>query len=431
MRRTFLVGAAAATTPPSRRVRRQDRDWEQRAEDGIRSTRMSDLEVRVVDASSGEPVPDATVDVEMQTHEFCFGTAVDAEELVAASDDDPYRSRLLELFNTAVFETAHKWKNWETGETAEVADRAVQWLRANGLDVRGHAAIWQNLEVGAVPDDVVTKLESADPDRDAYLADRTTDHVWDIVTRYRDELTEWDVLNEHLDYFDITAAIDPAEPPQEAPVLVEWYETAAAAAPGIDRYYNDFDIITGGEQRRTELETLLASLGDAGAIEGLGMQAHFDGRDAAIGPDELRALLDRYASYGVDLKVTEYDTYGSGWTEAAEAEHLAVVLKTLFGHPAATGFLMWGFWDGNHWRDNAPLFRDDWSKKPAYDVYTDLVFDEWWTEETGVTDSNGYFGTRAFHGEYEITATVGGESTTIATSVTPADSTDTAIVRLD
>ena len=390
---------------------------------------MSDVGVRVVD-TSGEPISDAEVNLEMQDHEFRFGSAVTADELVEGAADGSYRSHLLDLFNTVVFENAHKWKHWETGDTSDVADRAVRWLRENGLDVRGHAALWQNSEVGAVPDDVVTKVESDDPDRGDYLADRTTDHVWDIITHYAGELAEWDVLNEHLDYHDITEAIDPDEPPQESPVLIEWFETAEAAAPEADRYYNDFDIITGGEERRAELETLLSYLRDASAIDGLGMQAHFDGREKAIGPDEFREVLDRYASFGIDLKVTEYDTYGSGWTEEDEADHLSVVLKTLFGHPAATGFLMWGFWDGNHWRDNAPLFREDWSEKPAYDVYTDLVFDEWWTDETGVTDANGYYGTRAFHGEYELTVSHGDRSTSVATAVTDSDSEDVKTVQL-
>ena len=28
----------------------------------------------------------------------------------------------------------------------------------------------------------------------------------------------------------------------------------------------------------------------------------------------------------------------------------------IFSHPATNGFLMWGFWDGAHWKDNAPYF---------------------------------------------------------------------------
>lgn len=42
--------------------------------------------------------------------------------------------------------------------------------------------------------------------------------------------------------------------------------------------------------------------------------------------------------------------------------------------------------------------NDDWSRKPAHDVYTDLVFDQWWTDETGVTDSDGSYRMDAFLG---------------------------------
>ncbi|MBR5518489.1 MAG: hypothetical protein IKV86_05610, partial [Clostridia bacterium] len=46
----------------------------------------------------------------------------------------------------------------------------------------------------------------------------------------------------------------------------------------------------------------------------------------------------------------------------------------------------------------------------------DLVYNKWWTEETGVTNENGEFKTRGFFGDYDITVTLNGISKTVSTS---------------
>eukprot|EP00035_Acanthoeca_spectabilis_P029234 m.473756 g.473756 ORF g.473756 m.473756 type:complete len:90 (-) comp34939_c0_seq1:188-457(-) len=40
-------------------------------------------------------------------------------------------------------------------------------------------------------------------------------------------------------------------------------------------------------------------------------------------------------------------------------------LTTAFASPAVDRILMWGFDDGTHWLKSAPLFRADWTAKPA------------------------------------------------------------------
>lgn len=81
-----------------------------------------------------------------------------------------------------------------------------------------------------------------------------------------------------------------------------------------------------------------------------------------------------------------------------------------FSHPGIDGFIMWGFWDGKHWADNAPLYDKDWNLKPEGEAWMQLVFDQWWTDENGNTDARGRWQTRAFLGEHRVTVTgPGGE----------------------
>jgi len=84
-------------------------------------------------------------------------------------------------------------------------------------------------------------------------------------------------------------------------------------------------------------------------------------------------------------------------------------LTVTFSHSSTDGFLMWGFWDGNHWFENAPMFNLDWSIKPSGQAFLDLVFDEWWTDETHQTDAAGQATVRGFKGRYELVTDCGSE----------------------
>ena len=49
------------------------------------------------------------------------------------------------------------------------------------------------------------------------------------------------------------------------------------------------------------------------------------------------------------------------------------------------------------------MFRRDWTPKAAYHTYRELVFGEWWTKESLVSDRHGAVTFRGFKGDYEIT----------------------------
>ena len=87
------------------------------------------------------------------------------------------------------------------------------------------------------------------------------------------------------------------------------------------------------------------------------------------------------------------------------ATYLRDYLTMIFSHPSMDGFMMWGFWDGAHWHNNAPLFYQDWSLKPSGQTFVDMVFNEWWTSENGQTDANGEYFVRGFKGKYKVTIT--------------------------
>jgi hypothetical protein len=50
------------------------------------------------------------------------------------------------------------------------------------------------------------------------------------------------------------------------------------------------------------------------------------------------------------------------------------------------------------------MFRTDWSRKPAADVWERLVTKEWWTDVTVRTDARGVAKVRGFLGDYAVSA---------------------------
>ena len=66
--------------------------------------------------------------------------------------------------------------------------------------------------------------------------------------------------------------------------------------------------------------------------------------------------------------------------------------------------LLWGFWQGAHWRPKAALWRKDWSMKPAGEIFTRLLTEEWHSAGTGKTGSKGELKFRGYYGRYTFQA---------------------------
>lgn len=407
----------------------QPGSWEEAADRRIEKYRKGGLEVVVTD-QNGNPVRAAEVTIEMQWHAYGFGTAVDAEYLVEETEPgDNYRKYIPWLFNKAVLENRHKWGFWEQPKQRNYAIDATNWLLKQGLEMRGHTCVWQKPNEGAIPPDVVRAL---DKNKAGIVSRRATEHIEAIVSYYSDvsEVTEWDVLNEPVKFHAMTELINPDAPVLMPPELLTWYDRARSADSDAELYVNEYNILP-SDEHRDEYERLIRFLLDNDApLNGIGLQAHHSSVQQRQTAVELLNTLDRFARLGIALQVTEYDNWGDNWTDQMEADYLYQFLKTVFSHPATEGFLMWGFWNGAHWKGNAPLFREDWSSKPALDRYKNLVFDQWWTDESGTTDRNGAYPTTVFLGKHKITVDDGRLSKSVYREITDIQDVEKVHIQL-
>lgn len=380
--------------------------WKLEAQQRIEQIRKTDVTVRVVDAD-GRSLSGVPVRVVMVRHAFPWGTCVTAEHILGnGTDDEIYRARLLELFNCAVPENDLKWNAWHGAYgpsfTPEKTQAALQWLKERAFRIRGHCLVWPGWE------NLQPWGKSLGEDL-PQLRKRILDHIDELAEVTREYVDEWDVVNEPVHQNEVLLVLGNS-------VMETWFSRARAALPDSCRLFiNEYNIVEpDAVKERDAYEAIIRALLDAKApLEGIGFQSHFG--DPPESPVEALQVFDRFARFGLPIVVTEFDVNTKD--EARQAQFTADFLTAAFSHPACTGFVFWGFWEEAHWRPDAALFRKDWSEKPNLDVYRNLVYKTWWTDETGSTNGDGEFALRAFKGTYRIT--VGTQEKTVEMENSP------------
>nr|WP_275690780.1 endo-1,4-beta-xylanase [Halorubellus sp. JP-L1] len=359
----------------------------------------------------------------MTDHEYDFGSVVNAWKM---ADDSPeaqtYREQFREHFNKASIENGLKWDAWEDTHHRAATLETLEWLESNDVPVRGHTLIWPDF--ANTPDRIAQY--SDDPDA---LHRAIAEHIRDEAGALSGRLTSWDVINEPYTSDEITDTLGRGS-------LVDWLEIAREADPETPRVVNDWGFLyEGSDEKREWYANLLDFLQSNDAtLDGIGMQAHFSMHNKTR-PGKVVDIIDRYASRGLDVEITEWDFRiddpSSDSQLALQADYTRDMLTAVFSHPATTSFVGWGFWEGQMYHSSGAYFREDWSVKPNGCAYLDLVFDEWWTEETGTTSDDGSYQTRAFRGDYEITVEHGGTTKTVEATVSEGGSTVTVDVPSD
>lgn len=401
-----------------------DAPWRAPAAERIDQLRKANLTINATDAS-GEPITGAIFDVEMQRHEFAFGTSVKAARMPGNPEANIIlQNKLVNLdgnghgFNWVVFENDLKWPAWEDNwfvSNAQLAS-AVTWLRARDIKIRGHALLWPGLS--NLPDDI-----DANQNDTAYVLNRIYEHI-DAVANYpgiAGELADWDVINETVTNTTLENSFRGQGSFETGRELFQRVFTKAREAnPDVKLYLNDYvTISTQALPSNVSYQTLKRNLGEIVAnapIDGIGFQAHVGATPNGI-PSVLATYDDFYDAYGLEAKVTEFDLPTSVPEEAA-AKYLGDFLTATFSHPSMNGFMFWNFWDVDTWLNaGSNLFNEDWSQTEPGDQFIEKVFGEWWTDEEIESSSDGIATIRGFKGEYEITYVCGGETITETVSL--------------
>jgi hypothetical protein len=386
---------------PANKIDYQGREpnapWRAAAAARIKQYRTGDLRVVVTDAD-GKPVPGAAVHVAMQRQLFHFGSFVGMNFANAGGPDaDKTRQSFVETFNFAT--SPIYWSDWAWADPAmrEKFIASMQWLHDHGYAFRGHPVIYPREDL--TPSDI--KKLAGDP---AAVKKAVLDHVREVVpiaARYG--ACCLDVVNEPRDgtYLPSIAGDD---------IFTEAYRTAHEVAPDVKLFVNDYGIIVGGGRNENNLSFYHHWIEDMLAkgvpLGGIGIQGHF-GADLTD-PTRVVEVLDDFSRYRLPIEITEFDVDTTD--EEAQADYTRDMLTVAFSEPAVDAFVIWGWWQGDHWKPDGAMLRKDWSEKPNYRVWQKLIHHDWWTDESGTAGADGAFATRAYYGDYKLTVSGGGRS---------------------
>lgn len=374
--------------------REPDAPWRKAALERIEQHRKSNLSLIMRD-EAGRPMAGTEVKLSLRRHAFGFGSAVTAKHLSGESEDDRrYREIIDRLFSIVVFENDLKDGNWSPdfdekrkAQRNEELNRAFDWLSEHHISVRGHYLM-----------QVATPFNLQDIKDSAVIRERTLTSVKERMEFVKDRVTEWDVINHPIAW----NGADMLNKRPDLEHLDREIFTLARPMTKVPFFVNEDQVFRPGPQHDETLSYIKA-LNDAGlTVAGLGNQAHFH-ESYLPSPEHLLEVTDQFARVVPHQSITEYDIVTTEDEELA-ADYTRDVLISVFSHPAYTSFLLWGFWEGSHWKPEAASWNKDWSIRQRGAVLEEWIGRRWHTEVTLRTDAEGCAKWRGFPGWYEVQA---------------------------
>jgi len=372
--------------------REPDAAWRKAALERIEQHRKAELSL-VVKGKDGQIMANKEVRLKLKRHAFGFGSAVVAKRFSGeTADDQRYREIVDRLFSIVVFENDLKDGQWspDFGEdrkkqrNAEL-EAAFAWLETRHIPVRGHYLM-----------QVPTPYNLHGITDNAEIRSRTLASVKERLAFVKDRVIEWDVINHPI-------AWGGADMLNKRPGLEHLDREVfklSRSLTALPFFVNEDQVFRPGPQC-DETFTYIQALNEAGlTVDGLGNQAHFH-ESYLPSPEHLLAVTDRFATIVPRQSITEYDIVTTEDEELA-ADYTRDVLIAVFSHPAYSSFLLWGFWEGSHWKPEAASWAKDWSIRPRGEVLEEWIGKRWYTALTAKTDAEGRVSWRGFPGWYEV-----------------------------
>lgn len=322
--------------------------------------------------------------------DFGIGTALNASQI---EEKDPKAAALIvQQFNMATPENIMKaevihpeWNRYDFN----LADKLVAYGAKNNIKINGHTLIWHSQ---------LPRFARQIKDVDSFKL-FVREHINTVAGRYKGKVFSWDVVNEALNE-DGTMRKSVFLDRMGDGFVTEAFRLAAAASPGTELYYNDYN----NEQpaKRAGCITLIKKIQAAGVrIDGVGIQGHW--HVGKIPLKDIEQSIIEYSALGLKVMFTELDIevlprdfqgadvsqrmkntpamnpYPNGLPDSVQ-QVLANDYEALFNlflkyKGTVTRVTFWGVDDGQSWlngwpvpgRTNYPLLFDrDFKPKPAF-----------------------------------------------------------------
>lgn len=367
--------------------------WRAKAAQMIEKNRKAPLTIKVT--RQGRPVKGAVVSVRQTKSSYPWGTFLDLDPTEDTPQAAKYRDLVPKLFNRVTVPIYWADWGWESQHSRKGYFNRFEWAKSKGLPMKAHNLVWPSMAWS--PSSLKPLLEKPDELRRKIMTD-----AQGRLDMLKDQpFVNVDVLNELKteQEFGKIAGFG---------FYADLFKMSRKTWPKADLVYNDYAIISGGGgniSAQEEVKKWVRRLrADGAPVTKLGFQGHFG--EGLTDPERVWQILDQfYSEFRLPIEVTEFDI--DSRDTGAQAAYTRDLMTAWFAHPATSGFTMWGFWEGAHWKPNGAMYRRDWSPKPNLAVWTELTQKKFRTVQTLKTDKKGQVTLRGFHGDYEIKATSG------------------------
>ncbi|MCG3086104.1 endo-1,4-beta-xylanase [Anoxybacillus sp. LAT_35] len=316
---------------------------------------------------------------EVYKEHFRIGAAVSPITIKTQKD------LLVSHVNSITAENHMKFEHLQPKEgefTFEQADEIVHFALSNNMVVRGHTLVWHNQTPPWMFYDGEGKVVGKE-----LLFERLKAHISTVIQRYKGKVYCWDVVNEAV-----------ADEGNDLLRISRWSEIAGMefiekaflyareADPNALLFYNDYN--ESFPEKREKIYKLVKSLLEKHIpVDGIGLQAHWSLTRPTL--EEIRLAIERYASLGVQLHITEldismfeFDDHRNDLIKPTDqmvdkqAERYDQIFSLFKEYSdVIRNVTFWGIADDYTWLDNFPvkqrknwpfLFDENHQPKPAF-----------------------------------------------------------------
>jgi len=283
-----------------------------------------------------------------------------------------YENEIIKRFSSVTPENAMKFEvlHPQPGESNFTeADFIIDWAKLNKLNVRGHPIIWHRqipswLKEMELPDSKFQELFES--------------HISELVSRYKDSVLAWDVVNEAFNSDgSLRKSIWLKNLGPE--YIKDAFILAHHANPRAKLFYNDYDIEKPGIKSDAVYNLLIRLLAIKVPIHGIGFQMHL--RPGFTPTEmEIETTLKKFADLGLEIHITELDVAipvpSTDEDRQKQKEKFEMVARICEKMESCKVLSLWGLHDGVSWIPShfkglgeATLFDEQINKKECYEAF--------------------------------------------------------------
>jgi endo-1,4-beta-xylanase len=227
-------------------------------------------------------------------NDFLIGTAINGRQ--AQESNQQETQLLIQQFNAITPENVMKAQSLQPTWNFfnfDMADKLIDFSEKHQMKVNAHTLIWHS----QLPR-FMRSMQDADSVK-LFMSN----HIKTVAGRYHGKVQSWDVVNEALNE-DGTLRKSIFLNKLGENYIVEAFRQTAAASPGTDLYYNDYN--NEKPEKRAGCIAIIKKIQAAGVrIDGVGIQGHWHLGQVPF--KDIEESIVQYAALGIKVAITELD----------------------------------------------------------------------------------------------------------------------------